>query len=67
MNSNESNHSQPELHDHDKWLSWETGCSLLSWKWGEGLSTNQGQEQGLRLPDLAGKLKSLEQFIETPE
>lgn len=34
---------------------------------GRGPPPTRGRRQGLRLPDLAWKLKSLEQFIETPE
>lgn len=68
MNSNKSNNSrQPELQDHDKWLSGEIGLSP-SLEVREGVSPpTRGGKQRLWLPDLAWKLKSLKQFIETPE
>lgn len=57
----------PELQDPDKRLSRGTGLSLLSCQSRKGVSPPpRGARQGLRLPDLAWKLKSLEQFIETP-
>lgn len=58
---------QPELQDHDKWLSGEMGLPpRLEVR--EGVSPpTQGGRQRLWLPDLAWKLKSLKQFIETPE
>lgn len=58
---------QPELQDPDNRLSWEKGLRLLSWKSGKGVPpATRGGGQGLRLPDLGWKLKSPEQFIETP-
>lgn len=58
---------QPELQDHDEGLSREGAQPpLLEVQAGVPPPTRGGR-QGLRLPDLAWKLKSLEQFIETAE
>lgn len=58
---------QPELQDPDKRLSGETGPPpRLEVRDGVSPPT-QGWRQRLWLPDLAWKLKSLKQFIETPE
>lgn len=57
---------QSELQDHDKRLSGETGLPpRLEVR--KGVSPTQGWRQRLWLPDLDWKLKSLKQFIETPE
>ena len=66
---------QPGLPDHDKWLSGVRvgGAGLLqgaaSCPGGaeKGSLHPPGREAGRALPDLAWKLKSLEQFIETEE
>lgn len=66
---------QPGLPDHDKWLSGVGvgGAGLLqgaaSCPGGaeKGSLHPPGREAGRALPDLAWKLKSLEQFIETEE
>lgn len=60
---------QPGLPDHDKWLSGVGGAGLKPPPGGaeRGPSTRRDTEAGRALPDLAWKLKSLEQFIETEE